>query len=159
VLKEHDLTFISRGLGHNLLDIDSIVEYSTEFDIFINSTNIPNKGQTRLLSKLYEANTLKHIINISTTSVYWNNQKNLQYYEDKLELETLSKQLSVDCIESGKTLRVSCIAFGALNSDKKQQNPTGRKLMDLDQAAFYVKMIVESPETININYICLDPIQ
>lgn len=158
-LSNHELTFISRGLGHDLTNIDWVVEQCMGFDVFINSTNIPDSGQLKILNKLYDHPSLTHIINVSTTRIFWNNKTNYRYFDSKTELESRSKELSNECINFGKKLRVSCIAYGDLDSTQNQKETPSSNKIDLEEAAFYIKMIVESPKSYNINYICLDPVR
>jgi hypothetical protein len=159
VLYDRDVTYVSRSNGYDLTDIDSIVELTKGYDIFVNSLNIPNNGQLKLLNSVYDRWSSGHIINISTTSVFWNNQKNIEYYHNKSLLEQRSKELSNLSIETGQGPRVSCIAFGALDTASQRLKNDGRTKMSVVTAAIYVKLLIDSPPTTSINYLCLDPIQ
>lgn len=159
VLQSYDVTYISRSNGYDLTNIEAMTDIIKDYDILINSTHIPDDGQLNLLNKVYSAWNSGHIINVSTTSVYWNNQKKPKYYEQKLRLEQRSKELSNQSAEFGHNVRVSCIAFGALDTPEKRKSNDGRSKMNVITAANYIKMIIDSPKEININYICLDPRQ
>lgn len=159
VLDTYDVTYISRNNGYDLSDIERITTVIKDYDVFINSTNIPNDGQLHLLNSVYNAWTIGHIINVSTTSVYWDNQKNLEYYEKKLRLEERSKELSNNSAEFGNNIRVSCIAYGELDTPNQRARNDNRNKINLITAASYIKMLIDSPSDININYICLDPRQ
>ena len=159
-LHNHSLKFISRGLGFDLSNTDNVVSAVNDYEIFVNSTHIPDNGQLKILNKLKEVGYQGHVVNISTTSVYWENLSKPKYYYDKLELEKRSKELSNEFCYGQSSLRVSCIAFGSLDSEEKRSNgDPAKKRINLDTAAFYVKALIESSPDININYICLDPIQ
>lgn len=159
VLYDRDVTYASRNFGQDLTDIDSIVELAQGYDILVNSTNIPNNGQIKLLNSVYDRWTSGHIINVSTTSVFWNNQKNIEYYYNKFLLENRSRELSNLSIETGKGPKVSCIAFGALDTTSQRLKNDGRIKMPVVTAATYVKLLIDSPSTVSISYLCLDPIQ
>lgn len=159
VLVDYDITFISRNNGYDLTDVQTITEIAKDYDVFINNTNIPNDGQLKLLDSVYNSWSEGLIINVSTTSVYWDNKKNIDYYNSKLKLEQRSKELSSKSAEHGNKIRVSCIAFGELNTESQRSRQDGRNKMLLTDAAQYVKILIDSPKTININYICLDPKQ
>lgn len=159
VLQGYDITFLSRSLGHDLSDINTITDIIKDYDVFVNSTNIPNDGQLKLLDSVYSVWDVGYIINVSTTSVYWNNQKNIDYYTQKLKLENRSKELSNQSVEHGNNIRVSCISFGELDTVSQRNRNDNRNKLNLLQAASYVKMLIESPSYLNINYICLDPKQ
>lgn len=159
VLETYDVTFISRSLGYDLSDIHNVTKYAANYDVLINSTNIPNDGQLILLDSVYDSWTQGHIINVSTTSVYWNNKNNLEYYNSKLKLEERSKQLSNRSIEDNKKVKVSCVAFGQLDTESQRSRNDGRNKIDLEVAAQYVKFLIDLPKNVNINYLCIDPIQ
>lgn len=159
VLSTYNVKYVSRCYGDDLTNIESIAEIAKDYDVLINSTNIPDDGQLRLLDLVYSHWTKGHIINVSTTSVYWNNQNNLKYYEQKLKLEQRSKELSNQSAEFGNNIRVSCIAYGQLDTPEQRARNDNRNKMSVVTAANYIKMLIESPADININYICLDPRQ
>jgi NAD(P)-dependent dehydrogenase (short-subunit alcohol dehydrogenase family) len=159
VLSSYDVTYVSRSYGNDLTNVESIAKIAKDYDVLINSTNIPDDGQLRLLDLVYNHWTKGHIINVSTTSVYWNNQQNLAYYEQKLRLEQRSKELSNQSAEFGNSIRVSCIAYGRLDTPTQRERNDNRNKMSVVTAANYIKMLIESPSDININYLCLDPRQ
>jgi len=159
VLSMYELKFISRGTGYDLYDFENVSEMAKDYDVFINSTNIPDDGQLKMLDMVYSKWSMGHIINVSTTSVYWNNQTKIKYYEQKLKLEQRSKELSNQSAEFGNDIRISCIAYGQLDTPEQRKHYDGRKKMSVITAANYIKMLIESPKDINIHYICLDPRQ
>jgi hypothetical protein len=159
VLHGRDITYISRSNGYDLTNVESIVDLATGYDIFVNSTNIPNNGQLSLLNSIYNSWTSGQIINVSTTSVFWNNRKNINYYQNKLLLEERSRELSNLSVELGTGPRVSCIAFGELDTESQRLRNDSRNKMMLITAATYIKVLIDSPPAVNINYLCVDPIQ
>jgi len=155
VLKDHDLEFIGRHNDWDIRDFDKVADYAKDFDVFINSLYIPNQGQTVLLDKVYEKFNKGHIINISSTVVYWNNGDD-DYNDDKAALEKHSKKLSNKCCWGNSNIKVSCVAYGPLDSKSKKESVQNK--ISLTDAANAIKFIIESKDA-NINYIVIDPIQ
>jgi short-subunit dehydrogenase len=156
IFKNKNIEFISRFNNWNLFAHHAVAEYAKDFDVFINSTYVPNEGQINILKSVYEKFQQGHIINISSTVVYWNNQKNLDYYNDKVKLENLSKTLSLNGI-SGSPIKVSCIAFGELDTSSQRSRNDNRNKINVYDAATIIEQVIESKN--NISYLNLDPIQ
>lgn len=156
VFCKSDLEFISRSNGWNLFDHETIAEYAKNFDVFINNSYVPNFGQVNILKSVYSKFNNGHIINISSTVVYWNNLKQIDYYQEKLELEKLSKKLSSDSVSKG-IVKVSCIAFGELDTERQRSRNDNRNKMNVIKAASVIKNIIDNDY--NISYMNLDPIQ
>ena len=53
--------------------------------------------------------------------------------------------------------KISLISFGTL-SNNKDKHPD-RICMDIDQAAQYIKWLIDQPKDVNINEISIDPMQ
>ena len=62
-------------------------------------------------------------------------------------------------IWGGSNIKVSYISFGSLATKKVNEKHPTRKLMNVTQAAEYIKWVIDAPENININELHLDPIQ
>tara|TARA_B100002019_G_C21177535_1_gene551919 strand:- start:280 stop:816 length:537 start_codon:yes stop_codon:yes gene_type:complete len=155
-MPDYNIDFIGRHNGWRMNDYDTIADKAVEYDVFVNSLYIPSEGQTVLLDKVYNKFEKGHIINISTTSVYWNNGSE-KYLREKGSLEAYSKKLSNKSSWENSPIKVSCIAYGPLDSESQLDKP-GKKI-SLKEAGSIVKFLVDQPAEINTHYICLDPIQ
>jgi hypothetical protein len=85
----HEVVNISRSLGYDFNNIDSIVAAILPCDVFINCLHLKNI-QTTLLDIVWHHwnHTTKHIINISTCNTLPNfKSKNIEYHQEKLTLE------------------------------------------------------------------------
>lgn len=89
IMRGYEVVNISRSLGYNFTNIDSIVEAILPCDIFVNCLHL-NDIQTELLDIIWNnwTGTNKHIINISTCNTLPRyKSKNLVYHQEKLMLE------------------------------------------------------------------------
>jgi len=152
---DYEVEFIGRHNGWDLRNFDLVADYAKDFDVFINSLYIPNQGQAILLDKVYEKFKQGHIINISSTVVYWDNGE-VQYNNDKSHLEKHSKKLSNECCWNNSNIKVSCIAYGPLDSESKKLDTQNK--ISLIEAGNIIKFVIESSNC-NINYLVVDPIQ
>jgi len=150
--------FIGRWNGWNMLDVDTIAKKAKDYDVFINSQFGPNDIQLHILNAVYDQFQQGHIINIGSSSAYWKDGSPQEYIDTKSRLEERSKQLSNYACWANIPIRVSCIAYGQLNSQSQKQKNT-RKKIDLTEAAKVIKWIVDSPAEYNLHYVALDPIQ
>lgn len=149
--------FIGRWNGWNMNDSNAIADKAANYDIFVNSLYGPDGQQLDILNAVYDRFDTGHIINISSTSAYWNNGPD-EYLKNKKALEYRSKELSqISCW--GKTdIRVSCISFGQLQSETQKKRDNKNKI-SLLEAGRLVKWVIDSPRSMNLHYLAVDPIQ
>ena len=157
---KNNIEFIGRHNGWDISDYEKVADYVKDFDVFVNSLYGPNGEQVRLLKSVYDKFEQGHIINISSTSSYWGDGPSPEkYIKNKTELDDLSKSLCRNVCWNGSRIRISNIAFGQLNSKSQQNRQDGRKKISLVEAGKFVQWVINSPKTLNIHYIALDPIQ
>jgi len=155
----NNVEFIGRHNGWDMTDLDAIADYVKNADVFVNSLLIPDRGQEKLLHKVYKTFKGLHIINISSTTSYWRDGYSPEgYLESKTALDEASKMYSNYCAFGNSKVRVSNIAFGQLDS-KTTNNKSDRKKISLLDAGKLVKWLIDSPRNMNIHYLAVDPIQ
>jgi hypothetical protein len=64
--------FIGRWNGWNMNDSNAIADKAADYDVFVNSQYGPDGQQLDILNAVYDKFDTGHIINISSTSAYWN---------------------------------------------------------------------------------------
>lgn len=155
--------FASRGNGFDLTVASGqnlFVELILNFDIIINSSALWKFNQTLLLDSIYkkclENKHRPHIISISSTTDRVKNGKIWLYNAEKKALRDYCNTLGLNGVW-GDGPKITLISFGTL-SNLQQKHPE-RKCLDIDQAAEYVKWIVDQPKDICINEISIDPVQ
>ncbi len=148
---------IGRWNGWDINDAESIADYAKDFDIFVNSQYGPDGQQLKILKAVYKKFGTGHIINISSTSSYWNDGSPEDYIKNKKELDEYSQQLGKNICWGDAPIRVTNIAFGQLDSAGKKRKTKNK--ISLEDAGRIVKWVIDSPTTYNIHYISLDPIQ
>lgn len=166
--------FIGRWNGWDVTNLDAIADYIKDFDIFVNSQYGPNGEQVTLLEKVYPIFNGSHIINISSTSAFWNKVSDTSqplekpegfpefsaenYVKNKTALDERAKELCKNTCWGTNKIRISNIAFGQLRSKYKIQKDDINKI-SLLQAGKMVKWVIDSPTDLNLHYIAMDPIQ
>tara|TARA_Y200000002_G_C22540713_1_gene603850 strand:- start:176 stop:799 length:624 start_codon:yes stop_codon:yes gene_type:complete len=166
--------FIGRWNGWDVNNLDAIADYIKDFDIFVNSQYGPNGEQVTLLKKVYPIFKGNHIINISSTSAFWDKKPDTSkpldvpegfpefsqenYVKNKNALDEESKKLCKYVCWGTNKIRISNIAFGQLRSKYKIQKDNKNKI-SLLQAGQMVKWVIDSPSNMNLHYIAMDPIQ
>ena len=113
------------------------------------------------LEEQERANGLKqgHIINIGSTVDRSTKGAEWIYPQEKQALKSLSHQLAMLGIWGQSGIRVSYISFGSLETKKVSEKHPDRTLMNVTQAAEYIKWVIDAPINININELHMDPIQ
>lgn len=156
-------TFVSRSTGFDLttqVGQSKCAELSLNHDVFINCAALYKFNQTNLLDIVYKmcvnADHNIHIINIGSTTDRVKNGKAWLYNAEKKALRDYSNTLGISGVWD-KGPKVSYISFGTL--DNNQQKHPDRKTMKIEQAAQYIKWVIEQPEDININELSIDPMQ
>ncbi len=156
-------TFVSRSSGFDLTTQagqSRCAELALEHDVFVNCAALHKFNQTVLLEMIYKmcvnANHNIHIINVGSTTDRVKNGKAWLYNAEKKALRDYSNTLGISGVWD-KGPKVSYISFGTLENN--QQKHPDRKTMKLNQAAQYIKWIVEQPINISINELSVDPMQ
>ena len=155
--------FCSRESGYDLTKTDHMFTFAnecTKHDIIIINSALWRFHQTVLLDIVYKAlRTAKseaHIVCIGSTTDRTKKGSAWLYNAEKKALRDYSNSLSLLGVwHSGP--KTSYISFGTLSNN--QHKHPDRVCMNIDQAARYVKWLIEQPKDVNINEISIDPMQ
>jgi NADP-dependent 3-hydroxy acid dehydrogenase YdfG len=158
-----DAAFISRTTGVDLTTATGHIKcaaLSLDHQIFVNCSALWKFNQTVLLETVYKACVSAqhdiHIINIGSTTDRVKNGKSWLYNAEKKALRDYSNTLGIAGVwNSGP--KISYISFGTL-SNNQEKHPE-RKTINIEQAAMYIKWVIDQPKEININEISIDPMQ
>lgn len=158
-----DAEFCSRATGYDLGrkdDQEKLASRVLEHDVFINCAALFKFNQTTLLNTVYhtcvENNHKCHIINIGSTTDRVKKGGAWLYNAEKKALRDYSNTLGLNGVWSDAP-KISYISFGTL-SNNKEKHPD-RKTIDINEAAEYIKWIIDSPAYLNINELSIDPMQ
>jgi hypothetical protein len=158
-----DAVFVSRLNGWDLTD-DSrkrdLGQKLLNYDVFINNSALWKYHQVLLLKEVYSAAKLANhplrIICIGSTTDRTSKGNDWLYHHEKKALRDYCNSLSLIGTWVGGP-RVTLCSFGTLSNN--QQKHPDRTCMDIQDAALYVKWIVDQPSSIGINELSIDPIQ
>jgi len=155
--------FISRKTGYDLTrqeDQRKFADLCLDHEIIIIMSALWKFNQTVLLDMVYkkciEAAHKPHIITVGSTTDRVKNGKPWLYNAEKKALRDYSNTLALGGVWSGKP-KITYISFGTLTNN--QEKHPDRACMDIDQAATYIKWVLEQPKDISINELSIDPIQ
>lgn len=155
--------YISRTTGYDLTkeqDQIKFAELALEHDTIIICSALWKFNQTVLLDIVYKKCVEKkhrpHIITIGSTADRVKNGKAWLYNAEKKALRDYSNTLSIGGVW-GNTPKISYISFGTLSNN--QEKHPDRKCLSIDEAAQYIKWLIDQPKYININEISIDPMQ
>tara|TARA_B100000989_G_scaffold281091_1_gene245025 strand:- start:3872 stop:4423 length:552 start_codon:yes stop_codon:yes gene_type:complete len=158
--------FVSRTNSYDLCTKEGrviVAQSSLDYDVFINSSALYQFNQTLLLEAVWknwkEKNKQGHIINIGSTVDRSTKGAEWIYPQEKKALKSLSHQYAMLGIWGDSGIRVSYVSFGSLDTKKVNAKHPDRKLMNVTQAAEYIKWIIDAPININISELHMDPIQ
>jgi NADP-dependent 3-hydroxy acid dehydrogenase YdfG len=139
---------------------EKFANFATDYDVIINLSALWKFNQTVLLDTIYkkcvEHKHRPHIICIGSTTDRVKNSKVWLYNAEKKALRDYCNTLSLNGVWD-KGPKITLISFGSL-SNVQAKHPD-RKCLDIDQAALYIKWVVEPPANICINEISIDPLQ
>lgn len=160
----NNVEFASRSTGFDLCTKDgrdAFVKLAIDADIVIICAALWQFQQTVLLDAVNKAcRTAKvspHIIVIGSTTDRVKNGKAWLYNAEKKALRDFSNTLSIGGVWTDGLPKVSYVSFGTLsNNQHKHQD---RKCLNIDEAAGYIKWLIDCPKNININEISIDPMQ
>lgn len=155
--------FASRTSGFDLTTKQGQEKFASiahEYDVIINVSALWKFNQTILLDAVYkkcvEQGKRPHIICIGSTTDRVKNSKVWLYNAEKKALRDYCNTLGLNGVWD-KSPKITLISFGSL-SNVQAKHPD-RKCLDIDQAALYIKWVVEQPKHICINEISIDPLQ
>lgn len=162
-----NITFASRANGYDLSVKDNrkrLAEESLKYDIFINNSALFNFLQVELLYDVYnhwlDKNHNAYIINIGSTVEHSVKGRVWKYATEKKALQDAVTELAMLSVwDTSRTIRVSLLSFGSLNTPNVSAKHPNRTLIELNDAAQYVKWMVECPINMNINHLSIDPLQ
>ena len=155
--------FCSRISGLDLTKTDHMFEFAnrcTKHDVIILNSALWRFHQTELLDQVYKAlrnaKSEAHIVVIGSTTDRTSKGTTWLYNAEKKALRDYANSLGLIGVwHSGP--KISLISFGTL-SNNKDKHPD-RICMDIDQAAQYIKWLIDQPKDVNINEISIDPMQ
>jgi hypothetical protein len=155
--------YCSRKTGFDLTTPCDQMRFSLlciKHDIVINCSALWRFEQTNLLDKIYktcvEHNCSPHIICVGSTTDRVKNGKPWLYNAEKKALRDYCNTLALGGVWD-RFPKVSYISFGTLSNN--QQKHPGRRCLDINQAAQYIKWLIDQPKHVNINEISIDPMQ
>ena len=155
--------FASRHNGFDLTSHEGqtkFAELSREHNEIIICSALWKFNQTVLLDKVYNfcnnRQDYVHIITIGSTTDRVKNGKAWLYNAEKKALRDYSNTLGIGGVW-GNTPKVTYISLGTLSNN--QHKHPDRKCISIDQAALYIKWVLDQPRNISINEISIDPMQ
>ncbi len=158
------VAFASRRTGYDLCtseDRDRFAQIAPTFDVVIICAALYQFQQTVLLEavskRLRASGNAPHIIVIGSTTDRVKNGKPWLYNAEKKALRDFSNTLAIGGVWTDGLPKVSYISFGTLSNN--QEKHPDRKCMDIDEAAGYIKWLIDQPKYVNINEISIDPMQ
>jgi len=158
-----EAVFVSRQSGYDLTKKDDQTKFANEclnHKTIIIMSALWRFNQTVLLDLVYktcvENNHRPHIVTIGSTTDRVKNGKPWLYNAEKKALRDYSNTLALGGVWDSKP-KITYISFGTL-SNNQQKHPE-RRCLDIDNAATYIKWVLEQPKDIAINEISIDPIQ
>jgi short-subunit dehydrogenase len=158
-----DAVFCSRETGYELTnskDRDRFAQEAINHDVIILCSALWQFEQTVLLDAVHKA-CLKqekqaHIVCVGSTTDRTSKGTTWLYNAEKKALRDYCNSLAlVGVWHSGP--KVSYISFGTL-SNNQHKHPE-RKCINMDEAAQYIKWLIDQPKYVNINEISIDPMQ
>lgn len=162
-LVDHDVEFASRANGWELTRGDqqqTFAEKSLNYDVVILNSALWKFNQTLLLEAVYKKHKAEGrrtlIIAIGSTTDRVKKATDWLYNAEKKALRDYANSLGMTGVWDTNP-RVTLISFGTL-SNVQEKHPD-RKTLPIQDAADYVKWIVEQPSHLHINEISIDPLQ
>ena len=158
-----DAVYCSRESGYELTSnkgMDEFAQLASQHDIIVINSALWRFHQTVLLDLVYKAcrtaNNDAHIVCIGSTIDRTKKGNSWLYSAEKKALRDYCNSLALVCVwDSGP--KINLISFGTLSNN--QEKHPNRTCMDIDEAAQYIKWLIEQPEHVNINEISIDPMQ
>jgi len=157
-----DNSTFSLDLG-DVSNLNTLAEISLGYDVVINSALIPNFGQTQILQHIWTEWKSKeksgHIISFGSAVDYYYRPDNRLYPVEKRALRDLNRSLAKHCTWFDSHIRCTYFSFGGVATEKTQRQWGHYQHFDMQEIADYVRWIVETPSSINIDELHITPIQ
>jgi len=155
--------YCSRESGYELTNTDHIFEFAnmcTKHDVIILNSALWRFHQTILLDLVYKAlrkaKSEAHIVCVGSTTDRTKKGQAWLYSAEKKALRDYCNSLALLGVwHSGP--KINYISFGTLDNNKDKH--PDRKCLSTDQAAQYIKWLIDQPKDVNINEISIDPMQ
>jgi hypothetical protein len=156
--------FASRTTGYELTSDagrEAFCDRAVESDVIIICAALWRFQQTVLLDavskRLRSDKKAPRIVVIGSTTDRVKNGKPWLYNAEKKALRDFSNTLAIGGVWTPGLPKLTYISFGTLSNN--QDKHPDRTCMDIDQAAAYIKWLIDQPECVNINEISIDPVQ
>lgn len=144
-------------------NIAKLASISLDYDVFVNCALIPNFGQTLILQAVWtEWKSNKHqghIISFGSAVDYYFRPDNRLYPVEKRALRDLNRSLTKHVNWYDSKIRCTYFSFGGVDTEKTIKQWDHYQHFKSEDIAGYLRWIIESPETANIDEIHMTPIQ
>jgi short-subunit dehydrogenase len=158
-----DAVYCSRETGYELTnskDRDRFAQEAVNHDVIILCSALWQFEQTVLLDAVHKAclkqDKQAHIVCVGSTTDRTSKGTTWLYNAEKKALRDYCNSLALLGVwHSGP--KVSYISFGTLSNN--QSKHPDRKCLHIDEAAQYIKWLIDQPKHVNINEISIDPMQ
>jgi hypothetical protein len=159
-----DAAYCSRTSGYDLTDSKDQQRFALvacEHDVVVINAALWKFQQTVLLDTVYKAcrarRTAPCIVVVGSTTDRVNNGRAWLYNAEKKALRDYANTLAIGGVWTPGMPKVSYISFGTLTNNQHKHGD--RTCLDIDQAAEYIKWLIDQPKHVNINEISIDPVQ
>lgn len=163
-LYEDQITFASRTTGYELTrseDQQRFAELALGHDVVILCAALWKFNQTVLLDvvakRCVEAGHQPHIICIGSTTDRVKKGGAWLYNAEKKALRDYCNTHGINGVWGSKSPKITLISFGTLSNN--QEKHPDRKCLNIDEAAEYIKWVIDQPRNVSINEISIDPMQ
>lgn len=156
--------FASRSTGYDLTTASGQQEFANsalQHDVVIISAALWKFNQTVLLDVVTKTcvdnGHQPHIICIGSTTDRVKKGGAWLYNAEKKALRDYCNTHGINGVWGSKSPKITLISFGTLSNN--QHKHPDRKCMDINQAAVYIKWVIDQPKELAINEISIDPMQ
>ena len=158
------MTFASRSTGFDLTDAADqrkFAQSALEHDIIVICAALWRFNQTILLDIVTKTCTdnghTPHIICIGSTTDRVKKGGAWLYNAEKKALRDYCNTHGMNGVWGSKSPKITLVSFGTL--DNNQDKHPDRRCLPIDEAAQYIKWIIDQPKYVGINEISIDPMQ
>lgn len=158
-----DAVFCSRTTGYDLTQNDGkdkFKELALSHNVIVIVSALSNFHQLVLYDTVYQyclTNQHRpHIITVGSTIDRSANGNGRLYSTEKVALSEHTRNLNLHAFANNGP-KTTHISFGMLETMRKKF--PDKKFISADDAAGYIKWIIEQPSAVNINEVSIDPMQ